>query len=299
MVRSSRAILKASVLALVAGLTLAMAPAPTLAQAPTQAEITFWTSIQNSKNAAEYEAYLQAFPNGTFAPLARLRVQQLGGGGGSPPPREAGPGPGGNGEPPGENEPPRQQANTIDTTDPEVVRQVQIRLYNLNYQLQRQDGVWDAATRKAVGEWQQRTKRESTGILTRDEWQALQNARIPAVWGAVAYTANGTVGRSWNRASRLEAEQDAIGECQKRAGRRAKCDTLAAADAACLAVATYRARSGETIYYGARVSLQPTLAQAISNALQQCQDAPRSRDTCANRISICANGSHQSGGGQQ
>lgn len=279
--------LKTALLAAVAALAM-WTSAPAMAQAPTQAEITFWTSIQNSKNAAEYEAYLQAFPNGTFAPLARLRIQQLGGGGGSS---------AGGGAPPPpqfDNPPPRQQANSINTNDRELVRQVQYRLYNLNYQLERQDGVWDEATRKAVSEWQERTKRQSTGVLTPEQWQALQNARLPQIWGAVAYTANGTVGRAWNQPNRLEAEQVAIAECRKRAGRNAKCDTLAAADKACLAVATYRARSGETIYYGARVSLQPTLAQAISNALQQCQDAPRSRDTCANRISICADGSHAS-----
>ena len=54
------------------------ATAQVLAQAES-AEVTFWNSIKDSKNAAEYQAYLQAFPNGVFAPLARLRVQQLSG----------------------------------------------------------------------------------------------------------------------------------------------------------------------------------------------------------------------------
>ena len=71
------------------------------------------------------------------------------------------------------------------------------------------------------------------------------------------------------------------------------CDTLSAADSACLAVATYRAQTGGTIYYGARVALQPDLAKAISNALQQCQDVERSRGTCVNRVAFCANGSHE------
>ncbi|MBM3608840.1 MAG: DUF4189 domain-containing protein [Alphaproteobacteria bacterium] len=160
--------------------------------------------------------------------------------------------------------------------------------------MERQDGVWDESTLKAISEWQERTKRGSTGILTPEQWEALQNAHLPQIWGAVAYTANGNVGRAWNAGSRREAEDIALAECRKRAGRNSKCDSLAAADSACLAVATYRATTGGTTYFGARVSLQPTLAQAISNALQQCQDAPRSRDTCANRISICANGSHAS-----
>lgn len=41
------------------------------------AEIVFWESVKDSDNAADYEAYLQAFPNGVFAPLARARSRRL------------------------------------------------------------------------------------------------------------------------------------------------------------------------------------------------------------------------------
>jgi hypothetical protein len=39
------------------------------------AEVIFWESIQGSTNPADYRAYLEAFPNGVFAPLARVRGQ--------------------------------------------------------------------------------------------------------------------------------------------------------------------------------------------------------------------------------
>lgn len=42
-----------------------------------QYELTFWESIKDSNHAADYEAYLQSYPNGRFAPLARARVQRL------------------------------------------------------------------------------------------------------------------------------------------------------------------------------------------------------------------------------
>lgn len=42
-----------------------------------EAEELFWRSISASDKASDYQAYLQAFPNGVFAPLARARVQQL------------------------------------------------------------------------------------------------------------------------------------------------------------------------------------------------------------------------------
>ncbi|MFQ5954534.1 MAG: caspase family protein, partial [Kiloniellales bacterium] len=52
---------------------------PPAAAPPTAAadrEVVFWQSIQNSDDPAMFEAYLQQFPNGVFAPIARLRVRR-------------------------------------------------------------------------------------------------------------------------------------------------------------------------------------------------------------------------------
>jgi serine/threonine-protein kinase len=43
----------------------------------TEAEVEFWRSIQNSTDAAELESYLQEFPQGTYAQLARIKVAKL------------------------------------------------------------------------------------------------------------------------------------------------------------------------------------------------------------------------------
>lgn len=42
-----------------------------------EAEELFWQSINSSDKPSDYQAYLQTFPNGVFAPLARARLQQL------------------------------------------------------------------------------------------------------------------------------------------------------------------------------------------------------------------------------
>lgn len=42
-----------------------------------QYEITFWGSIKDSNQASDYEAYLQAYPNGRFAALAKARIARL------------------------------------------------------------------------------------------------------------------------------------------------------------------------------------------------------------------------------
>lgn len=40
-------------------------------------ELTFWQSIRDSKEAEEFEAYLNAYPDGKFAPLARIRAREI------------------------------------------------------------------------------------------------------------------------------------------------------------------------------------------------------------------------------
>ena len=59
------------------GLMSAALGGPALAQ--DAAEIAFWESVRDSKTVAEFQAYLSAYPKGTFAPLARLRITALGG----------------------------------------------------------------------------------------------------------------------------------------------------------------------------------------------------------------------------
>lgn len=39
-------------------------------------ELGFWDSIKDSTDAADYKAYLEAYPNGKFAPLAKVRAQR-------------------------------------------------------------------------------------------------------------------------------------------------------------------------------------------------------------------------------
>jgi formylglycine-generating enzyme required for sulfatase activity len=42
-----------------------------------QYELAFWDSIKDSDHAADYEAYLQAYPKGRFAALAKARIERL------------------------------------------------------------------------------------------------------------------------------------------------------------------------------------------------------------------------------
>jgi class 3 adenylate cyclase len=52
-----------------------IAPAP--APDPKAVELVFWDSIKESLRAADYEAYLEQYPDGSFATLARGRLAEL------------------------------------------------------------------------------------------------------------------------------------------------------------------------------------------------------------------------------
>jgi hypothetical protein len=47
---------------------------------PVSLELAFWDSVKNSQRPAELQAYIERFPNGTFATLAKSRLQELPGG---------------------------------------------------------------------------------------------------------------------------------------------------------------------------------------------------------------------------
>jgi hypothetical protein len=44
---------------------------------PASAEIAVWNSIKDSNNAADFRAYLERYPNGIFADVAKIRAEKL------------------------------------------------------------------------------------------------------------------------------------------------------------------------------------------------------------------------------
>lgn len=64
-------------LALLAAAALSLHPAAAFAQTDTSVEITFWNSVKDSRNPAEIAAYLDKYPQGTFASLAKIRLETL------------------------------------------------------------------------------------------------------------------------------------------------------------------------------------------------------------------------------
>jgi len=242
---------------------------PALAQSP--AETTFWNRVKDSNRASELRAYLEAYPNGAYADQARDRLRVL------EPSRRVPP-------------PPAPAGNVL--TDPSIIREVQERLYNLNYDIQLVNGQMTQETRKALSDWQGNNQRAVTGELSEDDLEALRNARVPTVWGALAYAAKGASSVVWSRPSRREAASAALNDCHERAGRD-PCKVLTAMEGQCGALGFYMATVRRTTYWAAIGIIRPTLGQATDQALEACRQNSKQPSACGIRLTFCADGSHR------
>jgi hypothetical protein len=246
-----------------------------IAHAQNAAEIAFWNRVRDSTNTSELRAYLEAYPSGAFADTARTRLRQL-----EPtalrPQMPSGPTPG-----PGRG-----------VTDVTVVREVQEKLYNLNYEISVLNGQLTEETRSAIRDWQKNIKHEPTGELSEDELADLRNAKIPTTWGALAYAARGASSVVWNRPSRQEAVSAALTDCRERAGRD-NCKVVTAVENSCGALGFYMGTVRRTTYWGAWAIIRPTLGQAMDLALSTCRDQAKRPEACGVRLTFCADGSHR------
>jgi hypothetical protein len=241
------------------------------AQAQNAAEIAFWNRVRESTNASELRAYLEAYPNGAFADAARARLKELG---------------------PATVQPSNPSAPGRSLTDAGVIREMQEKLYNLNYDISVINGQMTEETRTAIREWQAIVKHEATGDLTEDEIAELRSARIPTTWGALAYAARGASAVVWNRPSRQEAASAALTDCHTNAGRDS-CKVVTAVETGCGALGFYTGTVRRTTYWGAYPAIKPTLGQAVDQALTWCRQNAKRPEACGIRLTFCADGSHR------
>ena len=150
---------------------------------PVDKEVVFWQSIQNSNSPAQFQAYLDQYPNGTFAALARARIEEL-----KTKPAEVS----------------RSSDQVAALTSPETTVQpaedversigmtrqgrsrAQLALTLLGYSTGGTDGVFGAKSRTAISAWQTDRGETATGYLTAKQHAALLDAAAPklAAWDA-------------------------------------------------------------------------------------------------------------------
>ncbi|MGG2305122.1 peptidoglycan-binding domain-containing protein, partial [Salmonella enterica] len=82
-----------------------------------------------------------------------------------------------------------------------IIREVQERLYGLNYSIKVMNGQLSKETRDAISAWQQVVKRPVTGDFTQEDLDYLRAANPITVWGAIAFEARGAYGIVWSRTS--------------------------------------------------------------------------------------------------
>lgn len=246
------------------------------------AETAFWDSVKDSRDPAEVRAYLEKFPNGLFAPLAKIRLRNLEAAKSAPttPPATTAP-------------PPPQQADSAPAlTSESIIREVQDRLYNLNYTIETRNGRMTSETREAIRQWKTNIKLPVTGDMTVGQLATLRRAILPTNWGALAYFSKGATATVWNRPTREIAEKEALAACRKSAG--GACKVLGVANKICGAVGFYNAVVSGQQHWGAYASVRPTLGQATDHALSECRRQARQPSACGIRATVCADGSHKS-----
>jgi peptidoglycan hydrolase-like protein with peptidoglycan-binding domain len=145
-------------------------------------ENMFWESAQRSNSVADYKAYLDAFPNGVYAPLARNRIAAMSAQPAAAPPA-APPGNSAGGPPPGEPAPSaaalKAEVGTMQTEQslnlaPEDHTELQQRLQALGLYTGPIDGNLGAGFRAAIGNWQRQHQLAPTGWLGPVQLQALK-----------------------------------------------------------------------------------------------------------------------------
>ena len=122
------------------------------------ADRVFWESISGSGDAADFEAYLEAFPSGVYAALARNRLARLRGGGVSSP------------GPPEVDHAVLERGLGLDRAGWAAL---QWGLNSLGFDAGPVDGAVGPRTRRAISSWQSAKDYEATSYLTGEQAEAL------------------------------------------------------------------------------------------------------------------------------
>ena len=172
-------------------------------------EVVFWDSIKDSNSPAQFEAYLDQFPNGTFAALARVRLDEL-----KTQAAQAAPAVPPHDQvasltPAADAPPPEQVERSIGLSRDGRVR-VQVALKLLGYDIGTPDGVFGPKSRTAISAWQTAQGDAASGYLTTDEHTALLAAAAPqlAAWD-LQQQKNAELARQRQAAAAAQAQAEA------------------------------------------------------------------------------------------
>lgn len=175
-------------------------------------------------------------------------------------------------------------------SDIRSVSEAQSLLYDHNWDVGDVDGVLGPKTRDAIRRFERQVGMAVTGQVTEELLRRLRATEPPSVWGAIAQTADGATGSSWNYNTRREAVNSAIATCHKARSRYRN-------DCAKYVVSTYRSHCIAIAHYqrgrrfGTSSAIGDNINEARANALIACRTRPRGK--CKIIDLICADGRHK------
>jgi Domain of unknown function (DUF4189)/Putative peptidoglycan binding domain/PAN domain len=222
-------------------------------------EITLWNSVKDSKDARLFETYLARYPNGTFADIARIKLQDF---------KTAA------------LAPPAGANDTSPISDPALLKEVRERLYELNFDPDLSDGPATDATRQAIREFEQHNGLPPTGVATTGLLQRLRTAEVLKPWGAIVY---GEDSNKWGMAWSEDTRKSALADARKSCGDAKNCPTeISFFGSHCGAFA--HSKSGWAI------AARGNVAEAKQAALADCE---KRGNSCQVIASVCADGAER------
>ena len=223
-------------------------------------EIAFWNSIQTSSNARLFESYLSRYPDGEFATIARLKVDEL-----KVEPEIV--------APPGVDD-----GRPVELSDD--IAEIQSRLFELNYDPGAADGRAGELTRSAIHEFQAQAGLVADGVATHGLLKRLRGLGGLHPWGALVFSVSRQDwGMAWGAATRKEA----IAKAQASCGSSRQCESeLTFFGTECGAFA----HSDR----GWAMTARPLLADARKAALDECR---ANGGDCRLVATVCADGAER------
>jgi uncharacterized caspase-like protein len=244
-----------------------VAPAPVATAAPAakattadlvqpNLELAFWDSIKNEKNPRLFEAYLNRYPNGTFAEIAQVVLQDV---------KVAA----------------LQAADVtgdkLAITEPALVREARERLYELNFDPGPFDGPVGEPARRAVREFQQMSNLSPDGAMSQGLLRRLREAGKLKPWGAIVYARKM---EKWGMAWSQESRQAAVASARASCGNPAQC---------ALEISFFGTECGAFAHADTSFAIvaRKSIQQARDSALSDCGKRGRS---CRLVATVCADG---------
>jgi len=150
------------------------------------AEIAYWNSISDAKSKGYFQSYLIQYPDGLFKRLAELRIEEFN-------------------EKKDKADNKKLVVTKLETeerinlestfsvekiTNRSEIKELQIKLYNLNFEPGVSDGVFGAKTKLAISNFQADIGRNQTGTATIGLLALLRNTKIPNNWGGLGFNSS-------------------------------------------------------------------------------------------------------------